>query len=374
MVIFIVINFRIPETMTKSAQEKHLPIQKAAIFENSVASMELNAISSDVTTSTTISSDITTDDHVTVQTPTKRPLKRRIAGISLIILCSFLATVKTSLVKYLADIPTGEVVAILGAFCVCFYSALASHQGVSVVKFPRARFVILRGALAASANVCKIWSVKNMNYGDATALVFTAPLFTGVLARLFLKEKYTIAHVFSTIVGLAGVIMIAKPGFIFGGRADEADTPAWYPVIPLTSAFFIASGYCVQRNIGKSVSTIVVSFYLVVCQIIAGTIFHFASGSDSVNPGCLEPRALLVVAALLTGVMFMSLNRGLALETATTAALIRNLDTVLAYFAQVFVFGVATDAVSLGGAALVMSGTVLITLTKAFNLTCGLEF
>ena len=178
------------------------------------------------------------------------PLRVRIKGISLILLCSVLSTFQGGIFRYLNNIPTGQVMMMVGVHCVCFYGIVVSHRNISLIRFTHMKLVFLRAVIGASASVCKIWSVQNMRIGDATALTFTAPLFAGVLARLFLGEKYTLAHIFATAAGLVGIVLIAKPTFIFPAPGLQ-DTPAWYSLVPLSAALLLGSAYVVQRKIGQ---------------------------------------------------------------------------------------------------------------------------
>ena len=52
--------------------------------------------------------------------------------------------------------------------------------------------------------------------GDATAIMMTSPILTGILAKVFLGEKYTVIDAALALVTLVGVTVIARPTFIFG--------------------------------------------------------------------------------------------------------------------------------------------------------------
>ena len=96
-------------------------------------------------------------------------------------------------------------------------------------------------------------------------------------------------------------------------------------------------------------------------------------GDAYINPASLLPRVLLVLASLYPVIGLSCAMRGVALESASTATLVSNLDTVLGFIVQVTLFGVPADFLSIIGAALIILGTVTLTLTKMYNITCGVE-
>ncbi|MBT5051046.1 MAG: DMT family transporter [Rhodospirillaceae bacterium] len=55
-------------------------------------------------------------------------------------------------------------------------------------------------------------SIVHMNLADATALMFSKPLFTTIIAVLFLSELVSGRRWTATIIGFAGVIVMLRPG------------------------------------------------------------------------------------------------------------------------------------------------------------------
>ena len=74
------------------------------------------------------------------------------------------------------------------------------------------------GVLGAIALVCTFFAVAHMALADATAVLFTRPLFLLLLAMLFLGEAMRAGRWLATLLGFAGVLMIVKPA----GVADPA--------------------------------------------------------------------------------------------------------------------------------------------------------
>ena len=305
--------------------------------------------------------------------PAKVPVMNRIKGISLFVLASLCSTTNGALVKFMEGIPTGEIVFIMSMYAVLFFGVIITYEGVSMIRFSQKKWVLLRVLGASAAILCKVWSVQNLPLGNANALIFTSPIMTCVLARIFLKEKINPVHIFAILAGLGGLILIAKPTFIFPSDVT-AEVPLWYNAVPILGAIFLSVAYVSQRFIGTAVSGTVVAAYGVFFQMLAGLLLQTVTGSSYVNPPCFTYRGLLPFCGLTLGCIFMAVNKGLSYEKAATVSLIRNLDTVLAFFLQVVAFGVPAEPLSLVGAALIMLGTIILTLSKIFGVDCGIKF
>ena len=62
--------------------------------------------------------------------------------------------------------------------------------------------------------VAWMYSIAGMPLADANALMFTMPLFTVVLAAVWLAERPGLHRITATIVGFAGALIILRPGIV----------------------------------------------------------------------------------------------------------------------------------------------------------------
>ena len=72
---------------------------------------------------------------------------------------------------------------------------------------------LARGAGTFIGMSCFYWSYAHLPLGEATALMFTMPLFLILLARIFMNELVGWRRAAATVVGFLGVIAVVKPGF-----------------------------------------------------------------------------------------------------------------------------------------------------------------
>src|SRR5690606_9341921 len=87
------------------------------------------------------------------------------------------------------------------------------RQGLGVLRTRRLRLHLLRAAIGIFAMVGWFTTLSLMPLAEATALSFTAPIFTSVLAVLVLGEVMGLRRWTATMIGFLGALLIVRPGF-----------------------------------------------------------------------------------------------------------------------------------------------------------------
>ncbi len=70
---------------------------------------------------------------------------------------------------------------------------------------------VLAGVFGATSLYCAIYAVHHMLLADATVLTFTIPLWSIIIAALFLGERVRLRRTIATLAGFAGVLLVVKP-------------------------------------------------------------------------------------------------------------------------------------------------------------------
>ena len=137
-----------------------------------------------------------------------------VAGAGWMLMACACFAAMTGLVRYVAD--TGlhpwEV-----AFFRSFFSLVvmlpwivrAGLAGLATAKLP---LYTLRSAISMVSMLCWFWSVVLLPITEATALGFTAPFFTTIMAWLVLRERVRLRRWTAVLVGFAGALVILRPG------------------------------------------------------------------------------------------------------------------------------------------------------------------
>ena len=107
------------------------------------------------------------------------------------------------------------------------------------------------------------------------------------------------------------------------------------------------------------------TFYMNVTVITGGNLLNLFTGAEYELPSCYVDRLILSACGVGACVGLVMLNRGLSIEKSAPATLIRNMDIVLAFIVQVFLFEEEVDWESVLGAILILTSTVCVTLERA---------
>lgn len=275
-------------------------------------------------------------------------------GVLLVVASAFAFSEMTSLVKVAGRrLPSQEVVAGRAAVSLALSWLLVRRAGVSPWGTHR-RLLFVRGFVGYLALSCVFHSVAAMPLADATVIQYLYPLFTAVLATLVLGERPTVRIAVAGIASLAGIVLVAKPAFLFGAAAHAPDPLD--VAIAVGGAFFTALAYVgVKRLSGLEHPLVIVLYFpLVTLPASIPALLHSA-----VWPTGGEWLALAGV-GLATQAGQVWLTLGLQYETATTATALTYLQVVFATAWGAMFFGEVPDHRSIAGALLVVSGAFLL--------------
>ena len=70
-----------------------------------------------------------------------------------------------------------------------------------------------RSVATYAAMMCVIYGIAHVQIADVTSLLLASPLFTVLFAAVFLKEKAGLHRWLALIAGIAGALLIIRPGF-----------------------------------------------------------------------------------------------------------------------------------------------------------------
>jgi len=93
---------------------------------------------------------------------------------------------------------------------------------------------------------------------EVFALEFTVPIWTAIIAALFLREKITSRKAISLFFGILGVIVIVRPG------VEIVDVAS---LIVLGAAICYAVSYTATKSLSSSESALTILFYMCLIQL-----------------------------------------------------------------------------------------------------------
>ena len=195
--------------------------------------------------------------------------------------------------------------------------------------------------------------------GEAGILAATGPIFTAIIAAVFIRERYNVIQSFSILLSVAGVIYIAAK------TGSSLDSIAGIALLLLSA--LAGAGYAVlNRVLVRSFSTFEITYFLMTTGAVAfglaSFVQHAAHGTFSTMLTPFADRSF--TAAILYLSIFPSLLAtafvSLALNRLTSAGLtiFLNLSTVVAILVGYLFLGEAVYAFHLIGAAMILAGVI----------------
>lgn len=97
-------------------------------------------------------------------------------------------------------------------FAVAIFLPWVFRVGTAGLRTKRMPLFALRSLIMVTSSIMLFYSAVLMPIGEATAITFTAPLFTTLLAALLLKEQVGWRRAMALAIGFCGVLIMLRPG------------------------------------------------------------------------------------------------------------------------------------------------------------------
>jgi len=250
-------------------------------------------------------------------------------------------------------LPTAEVVLARGAVIVVVTLWMLRRAGVEPWG-ERKGLLVLRGLFGFAAVGCFYYAITHIPLADATVIQYTNPVWTALLAAAVLDERLRPVEVVGTAASLGGVLLVARPSFLFGSESAHLD-PA-VAGIALLGSMLSAAAYVSVRKLGESEDPLVIVFYFAFVSVIGSLPI---AATEMVWPTTSEWLALLGVGITAQAAQLL-MTHGLRRERAGRAMAVGYLQIVFAGLWGAIFFSEIPGIWSYAGAALVVAGTWMI--------------
>ena len=135
---------------------------------------------------------------------------------------------------------------------------LLFHQGWGHVRTQRPAAQITRNLFNFLGQYGWFYAIGVISLAEVFALEFTTPIWTALLAFLFLKERLTVPRVAAIALGFAGILLITRPGV-------EAIPPAAFAVLGAAIAYAVS--YTMVKSLTATESPLTILVYMTVVQL-----------------------------------------------------------------------------------------------------------
>jgi drug/metabolite transporter (DMT)-like permease len=158
-----------------------------------------------------------------------------------------------------ADVSTLQILFLRAAVSLAVICPIALRHGLANIRTDRPGYHLGRNAVHLAGQFCVFYGIIHIPLAEVTALEFTVPIWSAILAGLWIGEKVRLHRWVGMMASFVGVIFIVRPGFA------EID-PAVFVV--LLGAFAFAVQNIMVKVLTRSDSASVIVFYMNLIQMV----------------------------------------------------------------------------------------------------------
>lgn len=281
-------------------------------------------------------------------------------GVKLMLIAGFSFAWMNVCVKFIGYVPVFEVI-LFRAGITLFISYLVLKKRKVNPWGTHHKFLIARGLFGAGGLVCFFYTLQHMALANAIVIHYLSPIFTTLIAMLFLKEKVRVIQWLSFAISFTGVVMVK--GF---SNVSTFDFMAG-----ILGAFFTGLAYNAIRNMKDKEDADVIIFYqpLVAMPLVIGYFILFPE--DLIMPHRALDWIFLIATGIFTQIGQYFITRAYQADTAARVSSVSYVGIIWGVLMGKFIFHDKYPADVLTGMAVVLAGIILnlnaLRFTKALK-------
>jgi drug/metabolite transporter (DMT)-like permease len=237
-----------------------------------------------------------------------------------------------------------EILALRTGVTLAIASALVARQGRGTIVTRRLPLHATRALVHLAGQFCWMYAIGALALATVFAIEFTMPVWVALLAAAFLGEHLTRARIVQLILGLAGIVIILRPGL-----------GAFHPAIlvMLLGAVFYAGNMIFTKRLSATDSALAVAFWMSAIQLPVTLI---ATWSAWVGPQLADVPWIAVIGAGSFAAHY-SLTRAMHLADATVVVPIDFVRLPLIAVVGALFYAEPFDPLVIVGAGVIFTGT-----------------
>ena len=281
----------------------------------------------------------------------------------------------------------------------CVYKRLSIWPSIGERPNMVRAMIVLQGLMSGFMLIAAFYSIIYMPLGDAMALHFTSPLFTMIMAAIFLSHSLRLYKTFCGTLLLIGAALVIQPPFLFNAMSEpdmmqEAivnstslmDFQALFTFETFdlkafnnhSTMYYIGAIIALVAaltdgiiNVSISWCAEVKSFVLLWWGGLGGLLAVLISFTTDENTMLLSPKIVEIPVSnwLAFGLIsiggivgFFCMTKSLQLIDPTLVAFLRALEIILGYAVQIVIMGQVPSVISMSGAFVVLFSVIAMAL------------
>ena len=244
-----------------------------------------------------------------------------------------------------ARMSTFEILLFRSLIGLVMVSMLLAKSGWGQISVRRFGLNLVRNVAHFGGQFGWFYGISMIPLAEVFAIEFTTPMWTAIMAALLLGERMTRARLLAIGLGIAGVLIILRPGL-------EVIHPAALAVLGAAACYALT--FVLTRKLARTESALAILFYMTVIQLPLALVPAMAHW---VTPAPGLWLWLLVVGATGLSAHYCH-TRALRLADATAMAPMEFLRLPLIAVAGLLLYGEALDWLVFAGAAVMVGGNL----------------
>ncbi|MCP4503261.1 MAG: DMT family transporter [Deltaproteobacteria bacterium] len=227
----------------------------------------------------------------------------------------------------------------------------------------RRGLLLLRGVFGFIGLLCFFFAITKLPLAEASVLFSLNPVFTAVLAAIFLKEALRPSLMLALVVAFSGVLLVVRPASLFGewlGEASDVVLDPYGVAACLVGSVAAASAYTLVRKLRTTEDPLVIVFYFSFVATPASLPFALQSWVWPDAKGWL----LLLGVGLATQTAQVLMTKGIASVPAGPATTVGYSQVAIATLWGVLFFDEVPTWGTAMGALLIISALVGLAMKK----------
>lgn len=235
------------------------------------------------------------------------------------------------------------------------------------------KWLFLRGTVGFMGVFGMYFSLLYLSVSDAVAITFLIPLVTAFLAWMILRERYTILEAICSLISLGGVVLIAKPNFIFGAEADKETDPndmnesssteqrVLATIVGLIGVLGASSVYIILRKIGNLAHPLIsVSYFALSTVIVTTTAISVIPSISFTIPQNSYQWTLFIIIGIAGFLYQFALTAGVQRVKASKASLVIYTQMIFAILGDLIILHHLPSFLSILGIVIIIGSTLVV--------------
>jgi drug/metabolite transporter (DMT)-like permease len=281
-------------------------------------------------------------------------------GVRFMLMSALAFAIMTACVKLVSThgIPVFEIVAARAIVSLIISYVDVRRKRLSVWGNNK-KLLIARGAVGSLALICVYYAVTTLPLAEATILQYLHPVFTALLALVFLKERIQRSTIICILFCILGLVLIVSPEMTLSA-GDEL--PLFSVAVALMGALGSAIAYVIVKRLSCTEDSSVIIFYF---PLMALPLSVVLLGDNFVMPDA-EALVLLVLIGIFTQIGQIGLTKAMQTEVASKATAYSYIQVVFSIIFGWLLFSEIPSIWTWAGGALIIIGA-LINVFGSFN-------